>query len=234
MFFLCIYIIKHFDGIFYIYKYFFYFRTQVNTIENNEDIRKVKNISFIDKNGKKFTRTNDESSITILDTIAFAARDVAISAIKKNIPIEIGILAERGCPFSCSFCNGDRFFSNGKVGLIRRRSPLNVVNEMMSLTPLFKNKELILHFYDATFITRSADSRAWIDEFCSLLEERNLKIPFDAFIRSDSFDFDRDEELINRLVNNGLIGTYVGLEAGDDDTLQLYNKGIKSIPIHYR
>lgn len=200
----------------------------VNTIENNEDIRKVKNISFIDKNGKKFTRTNDESSITILDTIAFAARDVAISAIKKNIPIEIGILAERGCPFSCSFCNGDRFFSNGKVGLIRRRSPLNVVNEMMSLTPLFKNKELILHFYDATFITRSADSRAWIDEFCSLLEERNLKIPFDAFIRSDSFDFDRDEELINRLVNNGLIGTYVGLEAGDDDTLQLYNKGIKS------
>ena len=85
-----------------------------------------------------------------------------------------------------------------------------------------------MRFYDATFITKSKQNRKWIDEFCSELENRNVKVPFDVFIRSSSFDFDKDSDikLLKRLKKVGLISTYIGLESGNDETLKLYNKKI--------
>jgi len=55
-----------------------------------------------------------------------------------------------------------------------------------------------------------------------------LSLPFDAFIRADSFNIDKekDQQLLMRLRGIGLISTYLGLEAGDDQQMDTYNKKI--------
>lgn len=197
-------------------------------LKNNQSTNDVEGISYFDNTNKKIIRTPNRKSIAELDNLPFASREVASYAIKSHTPIEIGILAQRGCPFRCSFCNANRFLLNEEPSVqVRTRSPISIVNEIETLLPFFESQNLILRFYDATFVTRSTTNRQWIDEFCSLLEERKIKIPFDAFIRSDSFNFNEDKNLITRLNNIGMISTYIGLEAGDNNTLEIYNKGIK-------
>ena len=107
---------------------------------------------------------------------------------------------------------------------------------MQQLYPYFQNNhKMILHFYDATFVTKSKKSREWIEKFIDLLEKSEIRIPFDAFIRADSFDFNNQEDinLIERMKGVGFIGTYLGLEAGDDEVLELYNKKVHTNDSHY-
>lgn len=200
------------------------------SIEMSGDLEAVKGITY--RCDGKVKRNENRYPISNLDKLPFASKYLVHKALEDKIPIEVGILAQRGCPFNCSFCNAFRFFSNEfKLGNTRSRSPQNVVDEMELLKPIFEdNHKMILHFYDATFITKSKSSRSWIYEFIKLLEERKIKIPFDAFIRADSFDFNKEEdiELIEQLKGVGLVGTYLGLEAGDDEVLELYNKKVKS------
>lgn len=195
---------------------------------NNSKGCSVHGISYIDKKENIFIRNDNRKPIENLDDLPFPNRTISKRAIKKGKSIEIGILAQRGCPFPCSFCNGNRFLSNEYPMIIRRRSPRNVVDEMEFLHPLIYKNRSLLRFYDATFITRDSKNRAWIENFCSEIESRNLKIPFDVFIRANSFNLNEsnDISLISRLKSTGLISTYIGLESGSDSTLEKYNKKV--------
>ena len=207
----------------------------IKCLKKDQNFKTVEGITF-SKHGK-IIRNENRKPISDLDTIPFASKQLVEMAIKNNMPIEIGILAQRGCPFTCSFCNAYKFFSNEfGIGQTRTRSPENVVLEMQQLYPYFQNNhKMILHFYDATFVTKSKKSREWIEKFIDLLEKSEIRIPFDAFIRADSFDFNNQEDinLIERMKGVGFIGTYLGLEAGDDEVLELYNKKVHTNDSHY-
>ncbi|MCF6267057.1 MAG: B12-binding domain-containing radical SAM protein [Desulfuromusa sp.] len=195
---------------------------------NNSNGCSVHGISYIDKRKNIFIRNDNRKPIENLDALPFANRTISKKAIKKGKSIEIGILAQRGCPFPCSFCNGNRFLSNEYPMIIRRRSPANVVDEMELLHQIIYKNRSFLRFYDATFITRDSKNRQWIETFCGEIERRNLKIPFDVFIRANSFNLNEsnDISLISRLKSIGMISTYIGLESGSDSTLEKYNKKV--------
>jgi radical SAM superfamily enzyme YgiQ (UPF0313 family) len=189
-------------------------------LETGKSITKVDGLTFrvnisgtIIKNPNRIAEPN-------INKLPHPARDISRLAISSNIPIEIEILAQRGCPFSCSFCNAQRFLGNEKA-VHRYRGAADIVDEIESLLPLFAGRKNLLRFCDATFFTKEKSSRRWLDEFCGEMENRGIEIPFDTFIRADSFDFsDRgDQEFLVRLRNIGMISTYVGLEAGDDNQL---------------
>lgn len=207
----------------------------IKCLEDGKDLKSVAGITYSEDG--KIIQNENRIPISNLDSIPFASKQLVKLAIKNNVPIEIGILAQRGCPFTCSFCNAYKFFSNEfGIGQTRTRTPENVVLEMKQLYPYFRdNHKMILHFYDATFITKSKKSREWVEKFIDLLEKSAIRIPFDAFIRADSFDFDKQEDinLIERLKGVGFIGTYLGLEAGDDEVLELYNKKVHTNDSHY-
>lgn len=196
-------------------------------LENKKPLSEVEGLTY--KDDDKIIQNKNRTPVHEIDKLPFASRDIAKQAINADIPIEIGILAQRGCPFPCSFCNAQRFLGN-EVMVLRSRTAQNVVDEMEELLPLFENSYNLLRFYDATFVTKSKSSRKWIDEFCNEIEKRNLKIAFDTFIRTDSFHFhkEEDQQLLLRLRNIGMVSTYLGLEAGDDEQLSLYNKKIVS------
>nr|MDT0660342.1 radical SAM protein [Micromonospora sp. DSM 115978] len=198
-------------------------------LDNGDDPGALRGVSYFAEEKQQVVRNPNRTPVPSLDGLPFAARDVALRCRERGIPIEIGILGQRGCPFPCSFCNANRFLGNDTMSL-RYRSPKNLVDEMESLLPFLAEKNLLLRFYDATFVTRSLNSRAWVLGLCAELEERKIRIPFDVFVRADSFDFDKpgDLALIRRLRDVGMVSTYLGLEAGDDETLDIYNKKVRA------
>jgi anaerobic magnesium-protoporphyrin IX monomethyl ester cyclase len=187
----------------------------------------TKGITF--RNGDDVVRCQPNDSISQLDTLPYCDHSIAERAIQRGKCIEIGILSKRGCPYPCAFCNAQRFLGNETTG-VRYRSPENVVNEIAGIAPLVKQSGGYLRFYDATFVTPSKMDRQWVTTFCELMEARQLRVPIDVFIRSDSVNIrkEKDQVLLERLRNIGVISTYIGLEAGDNVQLEMYNKKINS------
>ncbi|TDC22369.1 radical SAM protein [Streptomyces sp. 8K308] len=203
------------------------FLAVADALRAGDDVRGVRGISYWDREADTCVRTPTRSPAANLDDQPFASRDVADQALAHGIPIEIGILGQRGCPFPCSFCNANRFLGNETRGM-RYRSAANIADEIEELGPRLAEHDLLLRFYDATWITRSQASRAWAVGLCDELERRGLRVPFDVFVRSDSFDFTNQDDLrlIRRLRRAGMVSTYLGLEAGDDEVLDVYNKKV--------
>lgn len=198
-----------------------------DALQHGRALATVLGLTFRDESSGAAVRNANRPAELHLDQLAHAARDISSLAMATGVPIEIGILGQRGCPFPCSFCNAQRFLGNEQVSQ-RYRSAKDIVDEIEAIIPLFAGRKNLLRFYDATFVTKSAQSRKLIEEFCSEMEARGIATPFDAFIRANSFDFSSQEDrgLLLRLRRLGLISTYIGLEAGDDEQLDVYNKRV--------
>ncbi|WP_255556875.1 radical SAM protein [Sodalis sp. dw_96] len=199
----------------------------VDTISNDFPLNGIDGITFRDpKTGQIHINDNRQPNVE-LDGLSFAAHDIAHRGIKNGRPVKTGILINRGCPYPCVFCNAQRFLGNESTG-VRTRTPANVVKEIAALEPVIRQTKDYLHIYDATFVTPSKENRIWINAFCDEMERRELSLPFDAFIRADSFNIDKekDQRLLMRLRGIGMISTYLGLEAGDDVQMDIYNKKI--------
>lgn len=205
------------------------FLRMVDAIGNGFPLKDIEGITYRDRNSGEIHINPNRAANVSLDNLCFAAHDIAVKSVRTAKPVRVGILTKRGCPYPCVFCNAQRFLGNESTG-IRSRSPANVVKEIASMQLLVKQTRGYLHIYDATFVTPAKENRAWIDEFCDEMERRSLSVPLDAFIRADSFDIDKpkDRDLLLRLRRIGLISTYLGLEAGDNEQLDVYNKKIAS------
>ena len=77
---------------------------------NNSKECHVHGVSYIDKTRNIFIRTKNRKPIENLDDMPFANRIISKKAIAKGKPIEIGILAQRGCPFRVHFAMAIDFF----------------------------------------------------------------------------------------------------------------------------
>ncbi|WP_026958897.1 B12-binding domain-containing radical SAM protein [Aliagarivorans taiwanensis] len=194
-----------------------------NALEEEIPLESVLGITY--RRADKVVEAEPQPPISELDILPFADHHVAQRAISKGKCVEIGIMTKRGCPYPCSFCNAQRFLGNGNTG-VRDRSPESVVEEIEQLAPLVKQTGQFLRIYDATLVTPSNTDRKWFNQFCDLMEAKQLRVPMDAFIRTDSFNLskEKDRAFLERLRGVGLISTYLGLEAGDDQQLELYNK----------
>ncbi|WP_203522805.1 B12-binding domain-containing radical SAM protein [Sodalis ligni] len=199
----------------------------VDTVSNDFPLNDVDGITFRDPQTGLIHINNNRLPNSELDGLSFAAHDIAHRGIKTGRPVKTGILINRGCPYPCVFCNAQRFLGNESTG-VRTRSPANAVKEIAALEPLIRQTKDYLHIYDATFVTPSKENRLWMNAFCEEMERRELSLPLNVFIRADSFNIDKekDHQLLMRLRAIGMISTYLGLEAGDDEQLDTYNKKI--------
>jgi anaerobic magnesium-protoporphyrin IX monomethyl ester cyclase len=125
------------------------------------------------------------------------------------------VLATRGCPFRCSYCQPtlDRIF--GKT--LRKRSPLHVCEELGWLVERFKLNAFL--FADDTFIV----DRAWVIGFCEEVLKRDLRLFWGCNVRADLVD----EDMLARMKQAGLRKIYIGIEAYSDRIREeIYNKKI--------
>jgi anaerobic magnesium-protoporphyrin IX monomethyl ester cyclase len=123
------------------------------------------------------------------------------------------VLTSRGCMMGCAFCS-QRLFWRGDW---RARDPKKVVEEM----------RLLVEKYDVEFITLidaypTNDRERWI-QILDLLIEAHLDVRL--LIETRVEDIIRDEDILPKYHDAGIIHVYLGAETSTDELLNSLNKG---------
>lgn len=121
-------------------------------------------------------------------------------------------MSARGCPYKCSYCceatlkdiySGEKF--------LRRRSPENVVAELVSVKKRFGIK--VIHFDDEIF----AMDLKWLEKF-AIFYKVKVNLPFVAYI----YPTRNIEAILTLMKRTGLFYCCLGLESGSERM----NKGV--------
>lgn len=125
------------------------------------------------------------------------------------------IIASRGCPFDCSYCQPTlRTIFGSRV---RRRSPDNITGELHELKRRFKIDGVM--WLDDTFLL----DRKWVAELCGEMIEAKLGLVWGANIRADT----ADRESLEIMYQAGLRVVNVGIESATQRILdEIYQKRI--------
>ncbi len=123
------------------------------------------------------------------------------------------VIASRGCPYTCTFCQPTISSIFGKR--IRKRSPGPVVDEIEAIRDRFKIEAFM--FEDSLFIL----DRKWVAGICELLIERRLGLHWCCNIRADLAQ--RDQLLLMK--EAGLRKVNIGVESAVPRVLEeIYDK----------
>jgi len=130
----------------------------------------------------------------------------------KKLPVA-NILTSRGCPWGrCTFC-----FEAGRASqMYRRHSPQRVIDEIKFLIKTQYIKEVA--FWDDNFLV----NEEWVNKFCDLLDQEDIKIPWSAYARVNTIT----KTMMVRAKKSGLWNIFYGIESGNQDLLDRIKKGI--------
>ena len=123
------------------------------------------------------------------------------------------LMAGRGCPFQCNYCQPTKELLFGKK--CRLRSPENVLDEVEMLIGKYGLK--VISFDDDTFTY----NKKWVLRFCDEIERRGLYFNFSIQSRVDTVN----PEMLERLRDVGCYLIYWGVESGSQKTLDFLHKG---------
>jgi anaerobic magnesium-protoporphyrin IX monomethyl ester cyclase len=186
----------------------------VEIIRTNGSLYSCDGISFSD-NGKIIT-TKARKQLENLNLLPFPARDT-----HKNHNFKtMWISSARGCLGNCSFCSVPATRPK-HASIWRGRSPEDVVTELKYLHDKYKIKQF--NFLDPTFEDPGVKGKNRIHRIAELIIDANLDITFLVHMRAENWS-NEDENLLNTLFMAGLESVIVGIEAGNNSCLNLYNK----------
>ncbi|HEY3327678.1 MAG TPA: radical SAM protein [Novimethylophilus sp.] len=125
------------------------------------------------------------------------------------------VSSSRGCTQNCSFCSQKLFWKQSW----RPRSPEAFVSELEMLHDVYGVKVAML-----ADETPTMDRRRW-QRILDLMIERRPGVKL--LMETRVVDIVRDEDIMDRYREAGVEHIYVGVEAGDQATLNLFKKGTK-------
>ncbi len=174
------------------------------------------------KNGREFPRLIKGLPVQSLDELAFSDRQL-FKNLEYPLPVEgfkspfITVIAGRGCKYNCNFCQpAERMIFGAKV---RRRSPANVIEELLVLRKQYNFNSVMFHDDCIT------EDKAWVTEFCRLYKENNFTQPFACQSRADIIC--SNENMVKLMAQNGLKLMFIGFESGNQRVLNFLRKGVK-------
>ncbi len=176
-------------------------------------LSEIDGIAYKEKN--KIIKTKPRSYIINLDELPFPAYHLlpmdkyhpAPNGYKK-LPAGI-IMASRGCPFTCTFCDRPIFGQKYRI-----RSAENVIAEMKILKEKYSMKEI--DFFDEMF----GINKKWLDKFCNLLIESKLDLLWSAYHRCDNVN----QEILKKMKQAGCWRIFYGVESGSQEVLDTIKK----------
>lgn len=133
---------------------------------------------------------------------------------KNNARLAI-VSSSRGCKEQCSFCSQQLFWAQSW----RARSPENFIAELEHLRDAYGVQVAMLSDELPTF-----DRERWV-RILDLMIERKVGVKLLMETRVD--DILRDADIMHRYRKAGVEHIYVGVEAGDQATLDLFNKNTR-------
>ncbi len=172
------------------------------------------------------------AGIKDLDTLPFPAWDLVdmeayiaawgqLDTFKTGLR-GVNLMASRGCPYECSFCQPvlDEMF--GKK--LRARTPAGVVREIVELHRRYDIGGF--WFTDDTFTT----NRKWVTEFCHLLGESGLTLYWGCTTRANLIA----PELMRTMAEVGLRKIGIGMESATEHIREgVYKKGVTAEAIEH-
>jgi len=168
--------------------------------------------------------------VTELDTLAF--RDYTSHDDKFFIwgdNVEVGdpmhgdpvfqMMGSRGCIYKCSYCYNSTYKATiyPKQKWFRVRSPQSMVDEIKAAQEHWDFKRI--RFDDEVFFFQ----KRWLAEFCELFP-KEIGLPFEIFIEPKLVNRER----LTQLKAAGLTGVYMGIQASERVTEDLYDRTVKT------
>ncbi|MBS3057917.1 MAG: cobalamin-dependent protein [Candidatus Diapherotrites archaeon] len=189
-------------------------------VSAGKSLSKVRGIYY--KKGRSVKKNPPMPYIENLDELPFPARD--LMEMKKYLvtPEEFpmlmpqtGLVAIRGCPFQCTYCQPTSMMMFGLK--TRYRSPKSIVDEM----------ELIRDAYKLESIKVGGDTLTarhdWIMELCKEIKDRKIDTLWIAGTRVNTVD----DERLKAMKEAGCYFIQFGVESGSPRVLkEVMNKGI--------
>jgi len=185
----------------------------VNALENKEEIKSVRGISYIDPGAGNYVYTGTPPSNWRWEDLPLPAFDLLPSLEPYHINTPYGkpftiIYASKGCPYRCTFCTVART-------RWRPKSAERIIEELQYLKKRFNIK--LVSFFDETFTL----SRERAEKIALAIRSMDLKIKWYCNTRVDLVDYD----LWKTLYEGGCRGTSYGVESGSQKILDLAKKG---------
>jgi len=149
--------------------------------------------------------------LCVTDGVLYQGSYPPDSRLQRSIPVLTG----RGCVFQCSYCGNSilrKLYHGGTY--YRRRSPEKVIDEIKLRVKQFPNLRVI-EIEDDVFTLE----RNWTERFADLY--RDIRIPFWCY----TYPGFRDESVLRRLLEVGLISVTFGIQSGSERVLrEVYNR----------
>lgn len=158
----------------------------------------------------------------VLDTLPFVdrelfqyERELSCTQAPDHPTPSITMLAGRGCPYQCSYCQPAENAVFGSP--YRMRSVPNVIQELLQLQARYSFKSIT--FWDDTFTL----NRRWVLDFCKQYQEAGLVAKIAACSRADLVC--QNEDVVASLAAIGLDWLIIGFESGSQRVLDFLRKG---------
>ncbi len=185
----------------------------IDSIRDTGGIRKdIENICVREEAG--FRLNPLRPLVQDLDSLPFPDKSLYV-----NTPVNAGdiytIMASRGCPYKCTFCNNDlmkRLY--GVKGYVRVRSVDNVIEELCSAVSRYHPKNV--NFYDEVF----GANKHWLREFVEKYNSR-VGLPYIACTNPNIVD----EEYASLLRESGCAKVDIGVQTINEEKRRtIYNR----------
>lgn len=185
-------------------------------LEGKKTFEDVGGLIYRDKKGN-LQINNRSDLICDLNCLPYMNRDI----LKRSNSNFVQLSTSRGCTGACSFCCSSEFWRDSKKKRVyRSMNPKRVVDEIEYVVKNYKKN--CFCFNDNSFEDPGPTyyrQKAIAEEIIS----RNLKISYVINCKTNFYKT-ADSELMELLIKSGLISIFLGVEAGNDNDLLLYNK----------
>ena len=186
----------------------------VEKIKGGKDWCSTDGIAYRD--GDRVVLNPSRPLIADLNALPWPARD-AFAAHPESFD-QIVVAGSRGCHCHCSFCSIATFYRSFKGQVWRRRDPEDVLDEIDAVRKIYPIDFVLM--IDDTFIGPGKIGRKQAFEFAEALGRRRKGYFVGTSCRADQVD----EELFKELRKAGLRLVFLGIESGNEETLQLFDK----------
>ena len=177
----------------------------------------IAGIAFLDEQGA-LQKTGERPLMKDLDQLPFPNRQKInqqqyFEAWKKRHGQSmVTINTMRGCPYGCRWCSRAVYGQS-----YRRRSPANVVEEIVQLRAMYTFDGI--WFVDDVFTI----NHRWLRGFAAEIARRGLKVPYEVITRADRMN----EEVVGLLKESGCFRVWIGAESGSQKILDAMNRMVK-------